>query len=218
MADEEDMTKMESEGREMEPPLHGSGVGAEHRGAAAFPCSVVALEHHVSPELYWLPLCQELYYIVEWIGPSHGPCDIHALDHHVSPQSDRYKGSTHVEDANQVFDEMLTSDFDYWRPPNRILEVTIRKSLGCKHSPLCRGAALGFSPSPSSRSFSSSREGGKPAARIAEARRAMDRDAPLVYRSFSSDNSSKAALLKAALDGDLGRIKGTAEPPELSQH
>nr|CAB3500071.1 unnamed protein product [Digitaria exilis] len=36
----------------------------------------------------------------------------------------------------------------------------------------------------------------------------MDRDAPLVYRSFSSDNSSKAALLKAALDGDLGRIKG----------
>uniref|UniRef100_A0A0A9GNP5 Uncharacterized protein n=1 Tax=Arundo donax TaxID=35708 RepID=A0A0A9GNP5_ARUDO len=32
--------------------------------------------------------------------------------------------------------------------------------------------------------------------------------APFVYRSFSVDDNSEDALLKAALDGDLGRIKG----------
>nr|CAB3500070.1 unnamed protein product [Digitaria exilis] len=33
-------------------------------------------------------------------------------------------------------------------------------------------------------------------------------DAPFVYRRFSGDDSSEMAILKAALDGDLGRIKG----------
>jgi hypothetical protein len=43
-------------------------------------------------------------------------------------QSNWFKGSTHVEDTYQVFDEMLTRYFDDRRPPNRILEVTIHKA------------------------------------------------------------------------------------------
>ncbi|PUZ39972.1 hypothetical protein GQ55_9G386400 [Panicum hallii var. hallii] len=36
----------------------------------------------------------------------------------------------------------------------------------------------------------------------------MEAQAPFVYRSFSSDGTSEAALLKAALNGNLDRIKG----------
>jgi len=44
----------------------------------------------------------------------------------------------------------------------------------------------------------------------------MEEQAPFIYRSFSSDGtSSEAALLKAAFDGNLDRIKGTANPPSL---
>ncbi|CAL4915727.1 unnamed protein product [Urochloa decumbens] len=36
----------------------------------------------------------------------------------------------------------------------------------------------------------------------------MDKAAPFVYHSFPTDGSMESTLLKAALDGDLGRIKG----------
>ncbi|OEL33114.1 hypothetical protein BAE44_0005867 [Dichanthelium oligosanthes] len=42
-------------------------------------------------------------------------------------RSDLGKHSTHEKDAYQVFNGMRTSRFEDWRPPNRVLEVAIRK-------------------------------------------------------------------------------------------
>ncbi|CAL4932429.1 unnamed protein product [Urochloa decumbens] len=36
----------------------------------------------------------------------------------------------------------------------------------------------------------------------------MDKEAPFTYRNFATDGSMESTLLKAAIDGDLGRIKG----------
>jgi len=46
----------------------------------------------------------------------------------------------------------------------------------------------------------------------------MEEQAPFIYRSFSSDGtSSEAALLKAAFDGNLDRIKGVMKSLGIKQ-